>query len=458
MKATVEKLESNRVVLEVEVEAPQLAKALDRAYRKLVRQVNIPGFRRGKAPRFILERYLGKESLYHEAIDMVIPEAYRQAVEETKIEPIDHPQVEIVQAEEGQPLIFKATVEVKPEVVLGKYKGVEVHKPEVKVTEEDVEQYLKGLQERYAELKDAEDGTVREGDIAFIDFQGFIEGREYPGLKGENYPLEIGSGTFIKDFEAQLVGAKVDEEREVKVTFPEGYFRKELAGKDAVFRVKIRAIKRKHLLPLDDEFAKDVSEFETLDELKADIRTRLEKQREEWAKAEVRRQVVEKVVEDAQVEVPQVLVERRIDRLIEDFALRLHSQGSSLEKFMERTGKDIFKLREDFRPQAERQVKTELVLEAVAKQEGLTATPEEIDREIQEMARVLKKDPLEVREKIGDGLERLKYDIIINKAVQFVVDHSLLGVVDREGKEGQEVSGGEMEGVYSGTDSSGADQ
>lgn len=453
-----EKLENNRVVLEVEVEAPQLAKALERAYRKLVRQVNIPGFRRGKAPRFILERYLGKESLYHEAIDMVVPEAYRQAVEETKIEPIDRPQVEIIQAEEGQPLIFKATVEVKPEVTLGQYKGLEVNKPEVKVTEEDVEQYLKGLQERYAELKEAEDGTVREGDLVFIDFQGLIEGREYPGLKGENYPLEIGSGTFIADFEAQLVGAKVDEEREVKVTFPEGYFRQELAGKEAVFLVKIRAIKRKHLAPLDDEFAKDVSEFETLDELKADIRRRLEKQREEWAKAEVRRQVVEKVVEDAQVEVPQILVERQIDRLIEDFALRLHSQGSSLEKFMERTGKDIFKLREDFRPRAEKQVKTELVLEAIAKAEGLTATPEEIDREIQEMARVLKKDPLEVREKIGDGLERLKYDIIINKAAQFLVDHSVPVVKNGEGKEDQEDSGGGIEGVHSGTDSSRADQ
>jgi len=456
MKATVEKIESNRVVLEVEVEAPQLAKALDRAYRKLVRQVNIPGFRRGKAPRFILERYLGKEPLYHEAIDMVVPEAYRQAVEETKIEPIDHPQVEIIQAEEGQPLIFKATVEVKPEVILKQYKGVEVRKPEVKVTEEDVEQYLKSLQERYAELKDAEDGTVREGDTVFIDFQGFIDGEEHPGLKGENYPLEIGSGTFIADFEAQLVGAKVDEEREVKVTFPENYFRQELAGKDAVFQVKIRAIKRKHLLPLDDEFAKDVSECETLEELKADIKRRLEKEREEWAKAEIRRQVVEKVVEDAQVEVPKVLVERRIDRFIEDFAWHLRSQGSSLEKFMERTGKNISDLREDFRARAEKQVKTELVLEAVAKQEGLTATPEEIEKEIQEMARILKKDPLELKEKMGDGLERLKYDIIINKAAQFLVEHSIPVVEDKE--EGKESSGGEIEDVSTGTDSSRADQ
>ncbi|MCG0278166.1 MAG: trigger factor, partial [Thermanaeromonas sp.] len=263
---------------------------------------------------------------------------------------------------------------------------------------------------------------------------------------------------FIADFEAQLVGAKVDEEREVKVTFPGNYFRQELAGKDAVFRVKIRAIKRKHLLPLDDEFAKDVSEFETLEELKADIRRRLEKEREEWAKAEIRRQAVEKVVEDAEVEVPKVLVERRIDRLIEDFAWQLRAQRSSLEKFMERTGKDISKLREDFRARAEKQVKTELVLEAVAKQEGLTATPEEIDKEIQEMARALNRDPAELKEKMGDGLERLKYDIIINKAAQFLADHSTPVVKDTKGEEAGENSGGEAEDVRPGTDSSGADQ
>lgn len=446
MKATVEKLEKNRVVLEVEVEAPKLEQALDKAYRKLVRQVNIPGFRRGKAPRFILERYLGKESLYHEAIDMVIPAAYKQAVEETKIEPIDQPEVEIVQIEEGQPIIFKATVEVKPEVNLGQYKGLPVQRPEVKVTEEDIEAYLEGLQERFAQLKDVEDGAVEEGDIVSLDFKGQIDEQDYPGLKGENYPLEIGSGTFIPGFEAQLIGAKIDEEREVKVTFPANYYREELAGKEAVFTVKVRGIKRKQLAPIDDEFAKDVSEFETLEELKEDIRKRLEAQQRQRAEAEVRRQVVDKAVENAQVELPHVLVERRIAFLINDMALRLQAQGLTLDKLLEKSGKTIEQLKEDFRPQAEKDVKTELVLEAIAKAENIEVTQEEIDKEVEKMASLLKQDPERVREKMGKDLEGLKYDIIIRKTIDFLADNSI------------SVDGGGTEGVGSSTDSSGTDE
>lgn len=445
MKATVEKLEKNRVVLEVEVEAPKLEQALEKAYRKLVRQVNIPGFRRGKAPRFILERYLGKESLYHEAIDMVIPPAYKQAVEETKIEPIDQPELEIVQMEEGQPFIFKATVEVKPEVNLGQYKGLPVERPEVKVAEEDIEAYLKGLQQRFAQLKDVEDGAVEEGDIVLIDFKGQIDGQDYPGLKGENYPLEIGSGTFIPGFEAQLIGAKIDEEREVKATFPANYYREEVAGKEAVFVVKVRGIKRKQLAPIDDEFAKDVSEFETLEELKEDIRKRLETQQRQRAEADVRRQVVDKAVENAEVELPHVLVERRIAFLINDMALRLQRQGLILEKLLEKSGKTIEQLKEDFRPQAEKDVKTELVLEAIAKAEGIEATEEDIDKEIEKMASLLKQDLAKVREKMGKDLEGLKYDIIIRKTIDFLVDNSI------------SVDGGGTEGVGSSTDSSGTD-
>ncbi|MBE3580038.1 MAG: trigger factor [Thermoanaerobacteraceae bacterium] len=446
MKATVEKLEKNRVILEVEVEAPRLEQALDKAYRKLVRQVNIPGFRRGKAPRFILERYMGKEPLYHEAMDIVIPSAYREAVEETKIEPIDQPEVEIVQAEEGQPLIFKATVDVKPEVQLGQYKGIPVERPEVKVTDEDVEAFLKRLQERFAQLKDVEEGSLQEGDTAIIDFKGEVEGQDYPGLKGENYPLEIGSGTFIPGFEAQLVGAKVDEEREVKVTFPADYHRQELAGKEAVFAVKIRGIKRKQLAPLDDEFAKDVSEYETLEELKEDIRERLREEQEQRAAAEVRRQVIEKAVANAAVELPPVLVERRIGYLINDMAWRLQSQGVSLEQLMERSGKTWEQLKEEMRPQAEKDVKTDLVLEAIAKAEGMEATQEDVDREIEKMAQLLQQPLEKVRERMEKNLEGLQYDIVINKTIDFLVNHSI------------PADGGGSEDVRSGADSSGADQ
>ncbi|HBT46583.1 MAG TPA: trigger factor [Peptococcaceae bacterium] len=446
MKATVEKLEKNRVILEVEVEAPRLEQALDKAYKKLVRQVNIPGFRRGKAPRFILERYMGKEPLYSEAMDIVIPAAYREAVEETKIEPIGHPEVEIVQAEEGQPLIFKATVEVKPEVRLGEYKGIPVERPGVKVTDEDVEAYLKGLQERFAQLKDVEEGSLQEGDTAIIDFQGQVEGRDYPGLKGESYPLEIGSGTFLPGFEAQLVGVKVDEEREVKVTFPADYYREELAGKEAVFTVKVRGIKRKQLAPLDDEFAKDVSEWETLDELKEDIRQRLTEQRKQRAEAEVRRQVVERAVENAEVELPAVLVERRIAHLVNDMAWRLHGQGLSLEQLMERSGKTWEQLKEDMRPQAEKEVKTDLVLEAIAKAEGIEATQEDVEREIQKMAQLLQQPAEKVRERMEKNLDGLRYDIIINKTIDFLVSNSI------------PADGGGSGDVRAGTDSSGADQ
>lgn len=446
MKATVEKLEKNRVILEVEVEAPKLEQALDKAYRKLVKQVNIPGFRKGRVPRFILERFLGKEPLYHEAIEIVVPPAYQEAVEETQIEPIDHPELEIVQMEEGRPLIFKATVEVKPEVKLGQYKGLTVHRPEVKVTEEDIEAFLKGLQERFAELKDVEEGTVEEGDMVYLDFQGQVDGQVYPELKGENYPLEIGSDTFLPGFAAQLIGARIDEEREIKVTLPDNYYQEQLAGKEAIFTVRVRGIKRKHLAPIDDEFARDVGEFENLEELKEDIRERLEARQRQRAEAEVRSQVVNQAVENAEVELPGVLVERRIGLLINDLAWRLQAQGLTLDKLLERSGKTIDQLKEEFRPRAEKDVKTDLVLEAIAKAEGITATQEDIDREIKKMAEYFKETPEKVKERLEKDLEGLKYDIIINKTIDFLVERSI------------PADGGGTEDVSSGTDSSGTDQ
>ena len=263
MRASVAKIESNRVQLEVQVDAPELEKALVKAYKKLVSKYAIPGFRKGKAPRKILENYIGKGALLSEALEVVIPEAYQNAVAETKIEPIDRPEVELVQAEEGQLVIFKATVAVKPEAELGQYIGLELTAEEPLVSEQDIENHLLGLQKRYARLEEIEDGMVEEGNIAIIDFEGFLDGEPFEGGKGTNYSLEIGSGTFIPGFEAQLVGSRPEEEKDIQVTFPVEYHKEDLAGKDVVFKVKVNNIKRKVISPIDDEFAKDVSEFET---------------------------------------------------------------------------------------------------------------------------------------------------------------------------------------------------
>ncbi|WP_406677886.1 trigger factor [Moorella sp. ACPs] len=433
MKATVEKLDKHQVLLEIEVEAPRVQKALDQAYRRLVKRVNIPGFRKGKAPRFILERYIGKEPIYNEAAEIVIPPAYEEAVAEHQLEPIDRPEVEIVKVEEGEPLIFKAKVEVKPEVQLGTYKGVEVERPEVKVSEEDVDAYLKSLQERYATLKNIEDEPAAAGDIVVIDFKGTVEGQPYPGLEGNNYTLELGSGTFVPGFEEQLVGARLNEERTITITFPADYHKEDLAGKEAVFQVTIRGIKRKELAPLDDEFAKDVSECETLAELRQDIRRRLEERRRQEIDAAVRQAVVAKAVEAATVDLPEVMVKRRIEARLRELERSLHARKITLEEFLNSNGKTMDDLKKEFQPAAERDVKTELVLEAIAKAENIAATEEDLEAEIEKMARMFRQDPDEVRKNLGD-LSFLKYDIMIKKTIDFLVENSV-AVPPREGGE-----------------------
>ncbi|WP_338824934.1 Trigger factor [Moorella humiferrea] len=444
MKATVEKLDKNQVLLEVEVEAPRVQKAIDQAYRRLVKRVNIPGFRKGKAPRFILERYIGKEPIYDEAVEIVVPPAYEEALAEHSLEPIDRPEVEIVKVEEGEPLIFKAKVEVKPEVQLGPYKGVEVEKPEVRVGEEDVDAYLKSMQERYATLKNIEDEPAAVGDIVVIDFKGTVDGEPHPGLEGSNFTLELGSGTLVPGFEEQLVGARVNEERTINITFPSDYHQKDLAGKEAVFQVTVRGIKRKELAPLDDEFAKDVSECETLDELRQDIRRRLEERRRQEIDAAVRQAVVAKVVDAATVDLPEVMVRRRIAARIRELERNLQIRKTTLDEFLKENGKNMEDLDKEFRPGAEREVKTELVLEAIAKAENIEATEEEVAAEIDKMARAFRQDPEEVRKNLGD-LSFLKYDIMIKKTIDFLVENSV-AVPPREGgveEKGETAAAGE---------------
>lgn len=334
MSAKWEKQEGNQGVLTVEVEVAEFDKALDKAFTKVVKQVNVPGFRKGKMPRPLFEKRFGVESLYQDALDILLPEAYSNAIVEAGIEPVDRPEIDVETIEKGQPLVFTAKVTVKPEVKLGEYKNLEVEKVDTTVTDEDVEAELKTLQERHAELVVKEEGTVAEGDTAVIDFEGFVDGEAFEGGKGENYSLEIGSNTFIPGFEEQLVGLEVGAEKEVEVTFPEEYHAEELAGKAAKFKVKLHEIKSKELPALDDEFAKDVDEeVETLEALKAKTKEKLQSDKENQAESALRDTLVEKAAENAEVEIPEAMFNTEMDRMMQEFEQRLQMQGLNLELY-----------------------------------------------------------------------------------------------------------------------------
>ncbi len=387
MNVSWEKIEKNRGVLTVEVESERFLQALDKAFKKVAPNVIVPGFRKGKVPRAIFEKRFGVESLYQDAIDILLPEAYMEAVKEADITPVDQPEINIEQIGKGEPFKFTATVDVKPEVELGEYKGIEVQDQEVKVTAEDVEEELKRMQERHAELVVLEEGeAAQEGDTAIIDFEGFKDGEAFEGGKGENYSLVLGSNTFIPGFEDQVIGMKKGEEKEIHVTFPEDYHSEELAGQPAVFKVKVNDIKRKVLPELDDEFAKDVSEFETLEELKKDIEETLLKRREEEKQRYVENTVVEKAAEAAQVDIPQGMIRTEVDNMLRDFELRIRQQGLTLDLYYQFTGQNEEALREQMRPDAEKRVRNFLVLEAIAKAENLTVSDEEFEEELKKLA------------------------------------------------------------------------
>ncbi|MBS3977184.1 MAG: trigger factor [Syntrophomonadaceae bacterium] len=445
MRASVAKIESNRVQLEVQVDAPELEKALVKAYKKLVSKYAIPGFRKGKAPRKILENYIGKGALLSEALEVVIPEAYQNAVAETKIEPIDRPEVELVQAEEGQLVIFKATVAVKPEAELGQYIGLELTAEEPLVSEQDIENHLLGLQKRYARLEEIEDGMVEEGNIAIIDFEGFLDGEPFEGGKGTNYSLEIGSGTFIPGFEAQLVGSRPEEEKDIQVTFPVEYHKEDLAGKDVVFKVKVNNIKRKVISPIDDEFAKDVSEFETLEELRQDIANKLKEAADNKRNNDLRNQAVAKAVENAVVDLPAVMVERRMDSLMHDFKRRLAIKGLDYAKFLEYTNTTEEASRENFRQQAEEATKQDLVLETIAKKEGIFVAEAEVDQELENMAPMYRQSAENLKKMLQeqDGLESIRYGIKLDKTVDFLVAQAVIISQEVARDSGQEMAGSE---------------
>lgn len=385
MKTTLEKVD-NTAYLTIEVPVETVEDALERAYRKLSRNVLIPGFRKGRAPRALVERRIGKEALLDEALDDLLPEAYARAVEETGIEPIDRPTVTDVEYDEGRPLSFKARVEVKPEVQLGDYRAVRVERPPVEVREADVDDVLERLREAQAQLVPVEDEPAAAGLVATIDFQGTIDGRPFDGGEGSDYAFEIGSGRLIEGFEEQLVGMRVGEERTIAVTFPDDYGNAELAGKAAEFRVTLKELKRKELPHLDDDFARSVGEFETLEELRADVEKNLRQRAAEEAEEQVRQEVIRQVTEQVELDLPAVLVERRLDQLLDDFRRRVEAQGISFEAYLRHQGESTADLRREFRPRAEREVKADLVLDAIARQEQITAGEDDFHAEAVRLA------------------------------------------------------------------------
>ncbi|MGG2939567.1 trigger factor [Heyndrickxia faecalis] len=424
MSAKWEKTEGNQGILTVEVDAETVDKSLDKAFKKVVKQINVPGFRKGKIPRPLFEKRFGVESLYQDALDMIVPGEYEKAIEETGIEPVDTPNIDVEQMEKGKPLIFKATVTVKPEVKLGEYKGLEVEKPDTEVTDEDVEEELKKLQERLAELVIKEDGEAEMGDTVVIDFEGFVDGEAFEGGSAENYSLELGSGNFIPGFEEQLAGVKTGDEKEIEVTFPEEYHASELAGKKAVFKVKVHEIKAKHLPELDDEFAQDADdEVETLDALKEKIKKDLKESKEHAAKHAVEDAVVEKAAENAEMDIPEAMINTELNRMLQEFEQNLSAQGLNLELYYQFSGQNEEALRNQMKEDAEKRVRFNLTLEAIANAENLEVSDEEVDEELKRMSEMYGMSVDDIRRVLG-STDGIKADLKARKAIDFLVQNS----------------------------------
>ena len=424
MNCKVEKTEkANEVKLEITIEAEKFDNAMKKVYFQNAKYFNIPGFRKGKAPMNIVEKYYGAQIFYEDAFNEVATEAYDEALEANKIDAVSRPVVDIKQMEKGKDVIFTAVVQTKPEVELGKYKGIEIPKVEYKVEEKDIEHELGHMQEHNSRLITVDDRALENGDIATIDFEGFVDGVAFDGGKAEGHELEIGSGSFIPGFEDQLVGMKIDEEREIKVTFPKEYFSKDLAGKEAMFKVKLHEIKRKELPELDDEFAKDVSEFDTLAELKASIKEKIEKNNEQRQKYETEDLAIKAVCEDVKVDIPSGMVEFEVENMMKDFEQRLSYQGLNLDQYLKMIGKTEEEMKKEYEPQAIEAIKSRLVLEAIIKAEKIEASEDEIKAKLEEMAKNYGKKVEEISE--NENLKRyLKEGIESEKALEFIVSNA----------------------------------
>ncbi|MCP3741259.1 trigger factor [Rossellomorea sp. BNER] len=424
MSAKWEKQEGNQGVLTIEVDAAQVNEGLDAAFKKVVQKVNVPGFRKGKMPRGMFEKRFGVESLYQDALDIILPEAYANAVEEAGIEPVDRPDIDIEQMEKGKNLIFTAKVIVKPEVKLGDYKGLEVEKVDSEVTDEDVQNELKTLQERQAELAVKEEGKAENGDTLVLDFEGFVDGEAFEGGQADNYTLELGSNTFIPGFEEQLVGVETGEEREVEVSFPEEYHAAELAGKPATFKVKVHEIKAKQLPELDDEFAKDVDEeVETFAELKEKTEKRLQETKKTEAETKVRDSLVKQASDNSEVDIPEAMINTEVDRMMQEFGQRLQMQGMNMDLYFQFSGQTEEDLRGQMKEDAANRVRTNLVLEAIADAENIEISDEEAEKEINEMAEQYNMSADNIKQALG-GLDGLKTDLRIRKAVELLEENS----------------------------------
>ena len=426
MNAKVEKIESNIVKLEIAVEAEKFNEAMKKAFVKNAKKFNIPGFRKGKAPMSIIKKYYGEGVFYEDAINYCCDSTYPEVIKEHNINPVDYPEIDIVQIGEGKEFIYTAKVTVLPEIELGEYKGLEVKKPTYEVKEEEIESQLKAMQEKNARVETKEEGTLEKGNIAIVDFTGYVDDKAFEGGEGKDYELEIGSGTFIDTFEDQLVGLKKGDEKDVKVTFPQEYGREDLNGKEAIFHVIVKDIKVKELPALDDEFAKEVSEFDTLDEIKSDIRKKLEEANELKTKREYEEAVIDAACANVNVDIPKIMIDKEIDNMLKDLEMRLKYQGLDLETYYQYTNNTEEKVKEYMKETAEKRVKTDLVIEKIAKTENVDATDEELLAKATDMAKQYGSEELEktVQMILDSQKSYLKTDVVNEKVIKLLVDNS----------------------------------
>lgn len=427
MSFKVEQLEEkNMVKLVIEADAEEFEAGLNTAYNKNKNKINVPGFRKGKAPRKMIEKLYGAEIFFEEAANSIIPDAYSKAAKESELDIVSQPKISVVQLESGKPFVFEAEVAVRPEVELGTYKGVEVSKADTEVTDADIEEELKKVQDQNSRTVSIEDRAVKDGDMTVIDFEGFVDGVAFDGGKGENYPLTIGSHSFIDNFEEQIIGMNIGEEKEINVTFPEEYHAENLKGKPATFKVSVKEIKEKQLPELDDDFAQDVSDFDTLAEYKEDLKKKIAERKEADAKSKKESEVLAKVVEASNMDIPQAMIDTQVNRMVEDFAMRLQQQGLSVEQYFQYTGLTPDKIMEDMKPEAVKRIKNSLVLEAIAKAENIEVSDEEFEDELKKMADMYKMEVEKIKEFMQDAeAKQMRDDIAVQKAVDLIVSSAV---------------------------------
>ena len=428
MSLQVEKLEHNMAKLTVEVAAEDVEKALQAAYLKQRKQINIPGFRKGKVPRQMIEKMYGPEVFYDEAANNMIPDAYAKAYDESELDIVSQPKIEVVQMEKGKPFIFTAEVATKPEVTLGDYKGLKVDKVSTRVTQKEVDEEIEKERERNARTIEVTDRAVQDKDEVTLDFEGFVDGVAFEGGKGEDYPLTIGSGSFIPGFEEQLIGAEIDKGVEVNVTFPKEYHSEELAGKDATFKCTVHTIKAKELPELDDEFASEVSECETMDAYRAEVKKNIKERKERTGKEKKENQAVDQAIENAQMDIPEAMIEFQVRQMADDFARRIQQQGLTVEQYFQFTGMTAEKMLEEMRPQAEKSIKTRLVLEAIVKAENIEVSDERVEEELTKMAEAYQMEVEKLKEFMGENEKKqIKEDLAVQEAITLLVNESVEG-------------------------------